>query len=563
MGDGHIREDLLEAAHSLNAVAPDKLTIAALCKRTGRRRTEIRRYFRTNGALKSALSIGERVAAQAGAIEARTMAPAVDAEDEAVAPETAAAEASTTAPATKAEGEVVAPEMTAGEAPTTTPAADAKGEAVAAETAAAEDPTMASAGNSKRDAVVSEAGQASSEAPAVTEDWQERRFRMFERALSLLEARTEEAAREQSQAIALLEERLSNRTPNALTDTELPPFANALPQLEQWPEFKKPIEIACDLPLLGPLTSANTGSQKPPPVFRAREKVWNVIQGHNSANQTADPEREALKPVQPWLISGAIAAAALLLCGYLLWFGNLNPAKHAPVVHAAKSSSQAANRLAANGQTAKGQAAKGQAAKGQAAKITVIDATGSSTDPNYHRAASDIQETVALAAAGDPHAQAELASAYLRGNGVDQDPVAAIRWSEAGATQGDPNAQFILGSLYAEGLKANPQLAFKWFSAAAAQGHAKAMHNLAIAYLNGQGVAKNSVTAVRWLVKAANAGYRDSAFDLAVLYERGEGVPRDPTEALRWYNQAASLGNSEAADRAKILRSQLSEVAAQ
>ncbi len=492
MGDGNIREDLLEAAHSLNAAAPDKLTIAALCKTTGRRRTEIRRYFRTNGALKSALSIGERVAAQAGAVKVQTAAPAAKAEGEVF-----------TAGATALKSQILAP-----------------------------------AGNSKSDAVAAElqAGQVSTEVPVAEEDWHERRFRMFERALSLLEARTEETAREQSQAIALLEEKVSNRTPNFLGDAELPPFANAPPQQGPWPEIKTPIEIACDLPALGP--SANTGSQNRTPVFRAREKVWNIIQGHNSANRTEKPKREVFKPVRPWLISGTIGTAALLLCAYLIWFGNLSPARHAPLVHTAKSFSQVA-------------------------KITVIDATGSSSNSNYQKAAGDVREMVALAAAGDPHAQAELASAYLRGNGVEQDPVAAIRWSEAGATQGDPNAQFILGSLYAQGLKANPQLAFKWFSAAASQGHAKAMHNLAIAFLNGQGVAKDPVTAVRWLVKAANAGYRDSAFDLAVLYERGEGVPRDPKEALRWYNQAASLGDSQAADRAGILQSQLSKVATQ
>ena len=73
---------------------------------------------------------------------------------------------------------------------------------------------------------------------------------------------------------------------------------------------------------------------------------------------------------------------------------------------------------------------------------------------------------------------------------------------------------------------------------------------------------KDTAAAVNWLVKAANSGYRDSAFDLAVLYERGEGVARSPQDALKWYDNAAALGDLQAAERAKFLRTQLSQVAA-
>jgi TPR repeat protein len=166
-----------------------------------------------------------------------------------------------------------------------------------------------------------------------------------------------------------------------------------------------------------------------------------------------------------------------------------------------------------------------------------------------------------MAKKGDARAQVQLAQAFLRGDGVKADPATALRWSQIAAAQGEPTAQYILGELYAEGLKPNPDMAFHWFAAAASQGNVKAMHNLAIAFLNGQGVAKDADTAVYWFARAANSGYRDSAFDLAVLYERGQGVAQNPRVALRWYDVAAAHGDQQAAQQASFLRSQLPQLA--
>jgi localization factor PodJL len=143
---------------------------------------------------------------------------------------------------------------------------------------------------------------------------------------------------------------------------------------------------------------------------------------------------------------------------------------------------------------------------------------------------------------------------------VDIDPVTAISWSEMAAVQGEPTAQFVLATLYAKGIKLDLRLADRWLASAASRGNLKAMHNLAIAYLNGEGVFKNPTAAVNWFRKAALAGYRDSAFDLAVLYERGEGVHQDPSLAMQWYNLAASQGDLEAAKRLEFLKTSVTTV---
>jgi localization factor PodJL len=83
------------------------------------------------------------------------------------------------------------------------------------------------------------------------------------------------------------------------------------------------------------------------------------------------------------------------------------------------------------------------------------------------------------------------------------------------------------------------------------------MHNLAIAYAQGQGVAEDDKRAAAWFGRAAEQGYVDSRFDLAVLFERGQGVTQNRIAALKWYLIAANHGDGAAAARAQQLRGQM------
>ena len=171
-------------------------------------------------------------------------------------------------------------------------------------------------------------------------------------------------------------------------------------------------------------------------------------------------------------------------------------------------------------------------------------------------AQNGIAHVIALADSGDAAAQTALALDYLRGQGVAGDDAAAKRWSLAAALQGQPVAEYLLGTLYLEGNKDESEAA-RWFLAAAAQGNVKAMHNLAIAFDQGLGVEKDPAEAVKWFVRAAEEGYRDFEFDLGVLYERGEGVPQSARAALKWYLIAANQGDAASAARAAVLKQQI------
>jgi TPR repeat protein len=502
MHDGNIRADLLEAARVLNATSPDQLSIAALCKQTGTSRSDVRRHFSTNAALKAAVTKKTPVKKVPAAENPRRK------------PKTRKIEVR--------QAEVRQAEEIFLEQPMAAILEDAKPEVLAPDIQL--------------------------DAAPPREDWLDHRLSVFERALALLETRAEDAALEQAQSFSSLEEKLSNLGVAQPAAVEPPPFVDA-PATRTGArdgvrdsEIKDAAEaVFCYPPPALPVISDVEWDEKLP-AFDARKKMRVILENTNLPN----PETEVAAPreykrAMTWaLVSAAVAFAVLLLSLGLFSSGDPAGAKQIPVAKIEKPASEVS-------------------------KVLVIDATGMAANTNDkidgQTTSMAARSMVARAEGGDAHAQTDAALAFLRGDGVDADPMAAARWSQAAADQGDPNAQFILGSLYAQGVKPDPQRAVRWFTTAALRGNAKAMHNLAMAYLNGQGVAKDSAAAINWLVKAANGGYRDSAFDLAVLYERGEGVARSPQDALKWYDTATALGDSQAAARAKFLRTQLSLVA--
>jgi localization factor PodJL len=182
---------------------------------------------------------------------------------------------------------------------------------------------------------------------------------------------------------------------------------------------------------------------------------------------------------------------------------------------------------------------------------------------NVHVAAGSqtaLDRLTKLAAAGNPNAELSIANRYLDIRGAHYDPVAGMQWMSRAAKQGNALAQYGLGSLYQKGTgtKADPIQAMHWYEAAALQGNRKAMHDLAISYAEGLGGVTSSSEAVRWFSRAANLGYVDSQFNLAVLYERGDGVPQSLVDAYKWYAIAGAQGDSESKLRIEALRTQLS-----
>ena len=63
----------------------------------------------------------------------------------------------------------------------------------------------------------------------------------------------------------------------------------------------------------------------------------------------------------------------------------------------------------------------------------------------------DFKEMLQAAEQGDADAQYNLGVMYANGRGVRQDDAQAVQWYRKAAEQGDAEAQFNLGVMYADG----------------------------------------------------------------------------------------------------------------
>jgi hypothetical protein len=345
----------------------------------------------------------------------------------------------------------------------------------------------------------------------ITDAWLERRLRVFERALAGLEKRQEKSEQSLTQRLVVMEENLAALAVRA--EPELPLFdpaeCNLLPadapaavRVDGPPPDLAPTvlahveEIVAHNPLAEPISE--------------KEMADFIAHARQAARNAVLPE----PPPKPRRRRGLVWNAMLLTCiliGGLMLIG--------------------VTLLLASGVP-------------QAAPASAI---------SHRQMAQGDARIMALADNGDARAQTLLALAYLH-SANDQ---AGLRWSSAAAAQGQPVAQYLLGTLT---LARDRGQAMRWLGAAAEQGNVKAMHNLAIAY--AQGPAPDPALAVQWFAKAAALGYRDSQFDLAVLYERGlddkgRGVAQSGAEALKWYLIAAGSGDAPSAGRAAILKDQI------
>jgi TPR repeat protein len=273
--------------------------------------------------------------------------------------------------------------------------------------------------------------------------------------------------------------------------------------------------------------------EKPTMMSEAREKLRAVAQEQSPA-QSYNPAPKTTQRMPAWLWAvAAVWVVAIVVVGLL--------------VHASRSVSEpppgrvALGKATAHPWPLKAGPVKAKPSRAVAVKqdnVLIIDASGSAS---------------AVTEKGDVGARAQAAIKYLKGDGVEADPGVAMRYGQEAATEGDADAQFVVGALYARGMAPDPFRAASWYLRAARQNHPKAMYNLAMAFLTGNGVAKDPNQALVWFTKAADAGYADAAVNLGILYERGGSVKPDRDEALKWYRRAAELGDAEAATRVKKL----------
>ncbi len=160
------------------------------------------------------------------------------------------------------------------------------------------------------------------------------------------------------------------------------------------------------------------------------------------------------------------------------------------------------------------------------------------------------------ASQGNANAQFVIGTRYLNGElGTPQDFAKAAYWYGKSAAQGLAPAQYRLATLYerGKGVAKDIDAALGWYERAAGLGNVRAMHNAAVLSAGSESRAPDYQRAYKWFALGAAHGLKDSQFNLAVLLERGLGTKINPTEALFWYTAAAAQQDADAAKRVAAL----------
>lgn len=114
------------------------------------------------------------------------------------------------------------------------------------------------------------------------------------------------------------------------------------------------------------------------------------------------------------------------------------------------------------------------------------------------------------------------------------------------ARAGNVQARYHLGLLY-DRLAPGSVAALIWYRRAAMAGHSDAQHNLALAYMRGEGVPVDMPQALYWWTRAARQGNVDSQYNLGLVYALGQGgVTPNRERARYWWLQAARHGDAAA-----------------
>jgi hypothetical protein len=152
---------------------------------------------------------------------------------------------------------------------------------------------------------------------------------------------------------------------------------------------------------------------------------------------------------------------------------------------------------------------------------------------------------------------------------LDKDYAQSRRIFHALAESGDARAQFMMGTIYEQGLGVPKDLATaaRWYRLAAEGGNASAQYNLGVFYQFGKGVPKDAAEAARWYLKAADQGHGRAQNNLSTFYFTGVGVPRDPVEAWKWLTLSAEdlkgKGRDIALENRKVIEREMTPVQVQ
>jgi TPR repeat protein len=159
---------------------------------------------------------------------------------------------------------------------------------------------------------------------------------------------------------------------------------------------------------------------------------------------------------------------------------------------------------------------------------------------------------------GNEQAEYLLGLLYAQGDGVAQDPDQSRYFLGKAADQNYGPAQYALGEMLLnaefddsdqqgnqdKALKAKISRGVSLLQRSATAGYAPAQYRLGLMYYNGEGVETDRRAALRAFVQAADQGVAAAAFMAARCYASGAGTRKDADAAKRYLLQTIKLAGS-------------------
>ena len=144
-----------------------------------------------------------------------------------------------------------------------------------------------------------------------------------------------------------------------------------------------------------------------------------------------------------------------------------------------------------------------------------------------------------LAKKGNAEAQFKVAEMYETGIGVEQNKIEAIYWATRAANQKHELAGFKLlyWDMEKKGLNRSNKAKLEELNKKAKQGNAQAQYYLGKMYAHGVGVNKNPDVAIHWLNKAALVGVLETELELTYIIEEKQ---RETQEERRFESDPCS-----------------------
>lgn len=99
--------------------------------------------------------------------------------------------------------------------------------------------------------------------------------------------------------------------------------------------------------------------------------------------------------------------------------------------------------------------------------------------------------------------------------------------------------------------------AARYFLKAAEQGDAEAQFSLGNMYAEGHGVPRDEQQSASWFRKAAELGFSPAQVNLGVMYTQGQGVEQNLVEAHKWFNIAGGAVDEEGMDLREVVEEQM------